>query len=243
MQPKKICLFGESPLLREYAGLCLEKGFEVAIRLNPDQERIPSRDLRGAKRVRHPWKQCDLALELTLLSRSAKKRNLQELDEELPAGTPILSSSVTVTLAEQRRWVDHPERLAGIGAVPTLLEGSVIECVSIGEDGSTASNAAIMFAKALGKESVFVHDSAGLVFPRILSMLANEAMFAVTENVAPPGAIDAAVELGTSYPHGPLAWAERIGRRYIRAIMVAMGREHGEEQYRLAPLLRETAAS
>ena len=39
----------------------------------------------------------------------------------------IFSSSVTVPLVEQAAWVKRPERLIGLGALPSLLEGSLVE--------------------------------------------------------------------------------------------------------------------
>jgi 3-hydroxybutyryl-CoA dehydrogenase len=218
---------------------------QVALRMNGDSRGLPGAKgiPKGARKILRPSKDCDLALELTVISRGAKKRNLQELDGMLEPHVPVLSSSVTVTIAEQARWLKHPERLVGIGAVPTLLQGSVIECVSPGPEASIAANAAIEFSRQLGKETVFVHDAAGLVFPRILSMLANEAMFAAADNVAAPPDIDTAMQLGVNYPHGPLAWAEQIGMNYVRAILVALGQAFGEERYRLAPQLRQTRGS
>jgi len=92
-------------------------------------------------------------------------------------------------------------------------------------------------ARQLGKEVALVHDAVGLVLPRILSTIANEAMFAVMESVATPVDIDTAMTLGTHYPRGPLTWSERIGRKYIRAIMLALSRAYDPDRYRVARLM------
>ena len=58
--------------------------------------------------------------------------------------------------------------------------------------------------KSLGKETVRVKDAAGLTFPRILSLIINEAARSLEEGVATAEEIDVAMRLGVNYPYGPL---------------------------------------
>jgi 3-hydroxybutyryl-CoA dehydrogenase len=242
-----ICLFGESPLVEEYAIRCLSKGFDVHARFNPAArtKRSPKHAQvllpKGARSVTKPSPSTYLALELTNTSRDDKKKNLQDLARALPARCPILSSSVTVTVTEQSGWLGSPARLIGIGALPSLLEGSLLEFAASPMTDDTTLAAAREFAGALDKEIAFVQDSIGLVLPRILCMLANEACFAVMEGVASGGDIDTAMKLGTNYPNGPLEWTDRIGLRQVYAVMRAMADSFGEDRYRVAPLLHRAS--
>jgi len=183
----------------------------------------------------------DLALELTTISLPTKRERLVQLDTTLPPSSPILSSCVTVTIAEQATWVRHPARLVGIGAFPTLIAGSLIEYVAGEHTNSATRTSAEGFAEQLGKAAVFVEDSVGLVMPRILCMIVNEAYFALLEHVAEPDAIDTAMKLGTNYPRGPVEWAHAIGLRHIVAVLQALQRYYGEDRYRCAPLLWKAA--
>jgi 3-hydroxybutyryl-CoA dehydrogenase len=171
----------------------------------------------------------------------AKKQNLVELDRGLPGRVPILTSSVAVTVTEQCRWISNPRRLIGIGALPTLIEGSLIEFACSGSTDEPTLSAAREFATTIGKESALAQDSVGLVTPRILCMLVNEAYFAMKEGVAAGRDIDLAMRLGTNYPYGPVEWADRIGIRQVHAIVSALYRSFGEDRYRVAPLLQVTA--
>lgn len=239
----RVCILGESPLVEEYASLCLNKGFDVSLRFTPDgmkdaQVKIP----RGARKVNRPPKNVNLAFELTNINTAAKQRNLAELDAVLTPRTVIISSSVTLTVSEQAALLRHPQRLVGIGALPSLLEGGLIEFAHASVTDDAALKAADQFAKDLGKESARVQDSAGMVLPRILCMLINEAYFALTENVALPDDIDTAMKLGTNYPFGPVEWAERIGVRQVYAVMKGLHQTLGEDRYRCAPLLQKAAA-
>jgi len=243
MARTRVCILGESPLVEEYASLCLNKGFEVLLRMDPQgakggQARIP----RGARKVARPPRNVALALELTNISMESKRKNLVELDAVLAPRTPIISSSVTVTVSEQSAWLRHPERVVGIGALPSLLEGGLMEFASSPLTEESILKGADQFAKDLGKEAAHVQDSVGLVLPRTLCTLVNEAYFALTENLALPDEIDTAMKIGTNWPFGPVEWAGRIGVTQVFAVMMALHRTLGDDRYRTAPMLRKAAA-
>jgi 3-hydroxybutyryl-CoA dehydrogenase len=72
-----------------------------------------------------------------------------------------------------------------------------------------------------------------------VSLICNEAAFALQEGVATAKDIDTAVRLGANYPHGPLEWADQIGLDVVYGIIRALQDELGEDRYRPAPLLRK----
>jgi 3-hydroxybutyryl-CoA dehydrogenase len=240
----RITLTGDTVLLAEYSALCVRKGHAVTVRFNPEErpDRRSGILAKGVKTVLKPARSTDIALELTNTSPETKRKNVTELDRILPPGVPLLTSSTVVPVAEQLAWVRHPGRVIGIGALPTLLGGDLIEFASSPATAPATVQAARRFAESLGKESAVIRDAVGLVLPRILCALANEAYFALGEDVAPRTALDSAMKLGVHYPHGPLEWAERIGVRQVHAVMAALYQTYGEERYRVAPLLREAAA-
>ena len=80
-----------------------------------------------------------------------------------------------------------------------------------------------------------------MVLPRIVCMIANEAAFALMENIASPKDIDIAMKLGTNYPHGPIEWANRIGIHQVVHTLDALYRDLHEDRYRVSPLLRQLA--
>lgn len=215
-----ICVIGDAALVDEYTSLASGKGFRC---------------------VASPAASAFLALELTNIAAEDKKKNLRRLDKALHKRIPIISSSTTITVAEQSTWVTSPERLVGIGALPTLLRGALLEFAATPATNDSAKTAAREFAAALGKECAFVDDSAGMVLPRILCMLVNEACFAMGEAVATANDIDTAMKLGTSYPRGPMAWGAEIGVRHVHAVVAALYRHFGDDRYRTAPLLQAAA--
>jgi 3-hydroxybutyryl-CoA dehydrogenase len=67
-----------------------------------------------------------------------------------------------------------------------------------------------------------VADQPGMITPRVIAMIVNEACLAVQENVSTKGEIDTAMKLGTNYPFGPFEWADRIGAGNIHSLLLRL---------------------
>ncbi len=239
MTQKHIWILGDSPLVEEYTALFVQKKFETRVRINSGGAafHLP----RGARRFNESEEITNAVLELTNLSPETKRKNLVLLDDIVPFQIPILSSSVTVTIAEQASWLKYPSRVIGIGAFPTLLGSGTIELVRSPTTGNPTRMAAEQLIAELGITPASVEDSIGLVMPRILCTLVNEASFALMEGLAEPDDIDTAMRLGTNYPYGPIEWADRVGAKHVFAVMKALHRFFEEDRYRSAPLLQMAA--
>lgn len=236
-----IYIIGESPLVEEYAELCAARDFAVSLQWNEPPPKQAA--LKNIKRSSLISPQTSLAIELTNTNLVQKKKNLEKLDRALKPDTIILSSSVTVTATEQSRWIQHPERLIGICVLPTLLSNNLIEFAAAPQTKKSSLLKAQEFFIQLGKEISVVQDRIGMVLPRIVCMIINEACFAVQEEISSPQDIDIAMKLGTNYPQGPIEWGERIGMRQVHAVLQALHNDVAEDRYRIAPLLKQMAAS
>jgi 3-hydroxybutyryl-CoA dehydrogenase len=183
------------------------------------------------------------AVELTNSDRELKKKNLMKLERIAGPSALILSSSVTVMSTVQAGWLRRPENLVGISAFPTLLGNELIELAPVvGGGGATGENVirrtGEFFAK-IGKNVAVVQDRVGMVMPRILCMVINEAAFALGEQLASARDIDSAMQSGTNYPFGPVEWMDRIGPEQVVAVLDALYEDLHEERYRVAPVLRQ----
>jgi 3-hydroxybutyryl-CoA dehydrogenase len=232
--PKAVYLAGDNELVREFGALCTTAGIPVVCAHSPRGSGPPPRGFRVSATVP---RSVVAAVELTNTDLAKKKRNLAAIDAALPPGVPVLTSAVTVTVGEQATWIQRPGRLVGIGAFPTLLAGPILEVTASLRTDSDSVGAAGRFLAGLGKEACVVQDRVGLVMPRLLCMVVNEAFFALTEQIAAPADIDTAMKLGTNYPKGPLEWANSIGIRQVVAVLHSLRAATGEERYRAAPLL------
>lgn len=87
----------------------------------------------------------------------------------------------------------------------------------------------------------FVADRVGLVVPRVLAMIINEAYFTLQERTADKAGINAAMRLGTNYPFGPFEWAEKIGLKSVFDLLEAVYNDTHDERYKACALLKTEA--
>jgi len=183
--------------------------------------------------------QVDVVIETTNLDKEEKKRRVEEIEASVSPTTLILSTTLGVTATEVASWLYHPERLIGFGTFANFRKGSLIEVALPLQADASYLQAATNTFSFIHQEIEVVEDEVGFVFPRILSMIVNEAAYALSEQTAEAEAIDVAMKKGTNYPMGPLEWANEIGLDDIFAVLSGLYRELGEERYRPAPLIRK----
>jgi 3-hydroxybutyryl-CoA dehydrogenase len=94
----------------------------------------------------------------------------------------------------------------------------------------------IRIFESLNRKCQVIPDIAGMVTPRIIAMIINEAFYAESEGVSSRDEIDTAMKLGTNYPIGPFEWAEKIGIERVTNLLEALSRT--DDRYTLAPPLR-----
>jgi 3-hydroxybutyryl-CoA dehydrogenase len=92
---------------------------------------------------------------------------------------------------------------------------------------------------SLGKKTEWVPDITGLITPRIVAAVINEAFFTLEENVSTEEEIDTAMKLGTNYPFGPFEWSKKIGQQNIYSLLSALSKE--QIRYQPSSLLKQKA--
>ena len=232
-------LTGDYSLVKEWGSLLHASGVTPLCSVTSEKENGPLPDFCIVQNTVPPDVQA--AFELTILDSGIKEKNIRTLDAEIGTDIPVMTSSVTVSTLEQSSWMQNKERLIGISAFPTLTKGTLIELAPSIHTAKRHITGAEDIAIQLTKEVAVIQDRVGMVLPRILCSLINEAFFAIMEGAAPPEHIDLAMKLGTNYPSGPIEWANAIGLPYVAAVLDAIHRDIGEERYRIAPLLRQMA--
>lgn len=172
-------------------------------------------------------------------------------DELLPeetnvylAGTdkslPVFVPAVDMTVAELTTLTDEPERIVGYDSL-FFAGGTAVTLTASPMLTDEHRARADETVRALGKRPVWVKDSPGLVLPRIVFQLVNEAAFAHLENVGEADTIDLAMRLGVNYPKGPLAWGREFGFSKVVAELDHLYNEYREDRYRACVLLRRWA--
>ncbi|HET7120479.1 MAG TPA: 3-hydroxyacyl-CoA dehydrogenase NAD-binding domain-containing protein [Solirubrobacterales bacterium] len=86
-----------------------------------------------------------------------------------------------------------------------------------------------------------IDPAAEAILSRLFAQIANEAAYALEEEIASPADMETAMRLGFNWPLGPLGIAELLGWRRALALLEKLEAEEGAA-YRPAPRLREEAA-
>jgi 3-hydroxybutyryl-CoA dehydrogenase len=168
-----------------------------------------------------------------------KKSLLQKLDLALPSPAVIITSCLGFATTLMASWTAKPGRIVGFATFYPLEDKKVIELAAGIRTAESAIQSAEQLFKSIGKETFRVKDTPGLTFPRILSLIINEAARSLEEGVATAEEIDVAMQLGVNYPHGPLRWADQIGLDEVLAVLEGLQRETGDDRYRPTPLLKK----
>jgi 3-hydroxybutyryl-CoA dehydrogenase len=87
-----------------------------------------------------------------------------------------------------------------------------------------------------------IAPTAPMILPRLLAQIANEAAFALEEEIGSPADMNTAMRLGFNWPRGPLELTELIGARRAVTLLEELRQKHGEA-YRPAPRLLSSATS
>ena len=127
-----------------------------------------------------------------------------------------------------------PENFIRINGWPGFLKRSITEAAGINRE--TKINAEKIL-HCFNKKIEWVPDTAGFIAARVISMIINEAYFALDEKVSTKEEIDTAMKLGTNYPYGPFEWSEKIGLEKVTELLVELAKTN--PRYEPAALLKK----
>ncbi|MDA8886049.1 3-hydroxyacyl-CoA dehydrogenase family protein [Bacteroidia bacterium] len=152
-------------------------------------------------------------------------------------GKVIIVGSVKIQLeellAEAGELPNCP--ILGMNTLPTFINRSLLEVCALNANDQAIAEA--IFAE-LDLKSRFVSSRVGLVTPRIVCMIINEAYFTVQEGTATREDIDLGMKLGTAYPKGPFEWSREIGLDHVYETLEALYQDTKDERYKICPLLK-----
>lgn len=144
--------------------------------------------------------------------------------------SPVFINAIDETLIEIDR------SFIRINAWPTMLSRDITELAIY--DSSQEEVIAPVF-KTFQWKYMLVPDIPGMITPRVIAMIVNEAYFALEQDVSTKEEIDIAMRLGTNYPMGPFEWSKKIGLKNIYSLLHKLSLT--EERYRPSELLTSEA--
>ena len=211
-------------------GRQLEKGVIDARTRALALERIRDVDLAGVGAV-------DLLIEATTENEEVKKAAFRSLTPYLGEHTLLASNTSSISITRLASVTDRPERFIGLHFMYPAPVMKLVEIIrGIATDGPTYE-AAVAFARSLGKTTANSEDFPAFIVNRILAPMINEAVYTLYEGVGTVDAIDTAMRLGANHPMGPLELGDFIGLDTVLAIMNVLHDGLADSKYRPCPLL------
>jgi 3-hydroxybutyryl-CoA dehydrogenase len=132
--------------------------------------------------------------------------------------------------------LNNKNQIIGFNSMCTFIERNTFEFTNpLGIDQNTVQNIAVK----LGYPQIEVVESrVGLITPRVVCMIINEAYYTVQEGTANRDDIDQAMKLGTNYPMGPFEWCKKIGITDVYETLEALYNDTHDERYKICSLLK-----
>ena len=124
----------------------------------------------------------------------------------------------------------------GFNGLPTQFNRELLEVSILKRDDHALLK---KMCDQLNAEFVLVDDRVGMVTPRVICMIINEAYYTVQEGTASRNDIDLAMKLGTNYPYGPFEWCEKIGLRNVYQLLEAVYEDTKDERYKISALMKK----
>ncbi len=220
----KILICGNKSRTAELKSLLDAEEHEITIAPEASDELIMSKE------------DCDLFFDLNADDNPERIRPFMQV-----AYKPVILSAVKRQVAEMMHHIGNPETTAGIfgiNALPGFMKRGMLEISMFGDSNESYNLLKGMLEEKLKLNFQRVEDRTGMVTPRVIMMIINEACFTLQEGTANKKDIDLSLKLGTNYPYGPFEWADMIGIRDVYETLSAIYKDTGDERYKICSLLK-----
>jgi len=183
-------------------------------------------------------READMVIEAVPEQLDLKLSTFHEVEAHARAGAVLATNTSALSISEMAAVLDDPSRLGGMHFFNPVHRMKLVEVVRA-QETSDATIAAIQdVAAAMGKETVLIRESPGLVTSRINAMIGNEAFYMLQDGVASARDIDKALKLGLNHPMGPFELVDLVGLDVRLSILKYLHRTLGEK-FRPCPLLEQ----
>ncbi|MDZ4713985.1 MAG: 3-hydroxyacyl-CoA dehydrogenase family protein [Cytophagales bacterium] len=177
---------------------------------------------------------CDVAFDFTIHENASRLSAYQAAPQSV-----VFLDTTTVSLGNLLKTnKELTNTVFGFCGLPTFFNREILEVVLRTESDRK------MLDEVCGNLKTnyqVVADQVGMVTPRVICMIINEAYYTLEEGTATREDIDLAMKLGTNYPWGPFEWGARIGLDNVSRLLNAVREETHDERYQVCPLLTNGA--
>lgn len=179
----------------------------------------------------------DLLVEATLDYTHVKGELLRTADQLCRSEVVFISASATLRVSDLAKEIKRSDMLVGLHFIPPVPDVDVAELVRGEQTSDHAAETARQFADRLGKQAVEIRESRGLVNPRALMVMVNEAAYMLDEGVCAAPDAELIIRESWGMKQGPLEMADRLGLDLVLNWMEQLQKAYGP-RYAPCPLIR-----
>ena len=181
----------------------------------------------------------DLVVEAVPERLAFKQDTFRKLDQVMKADAILATNTSSLPVTDIAVTTDRASRILGFHFFNPAPVMKLIELVTTVVTDPEVIETAKEFAQHIGKTPVVAKDRAGFVANLLLFPYLNQAVGMLESGYATREDIDAAMQLGTGHPMGPLALMDLIGLDSAYAIMMRMYEQFGDTRHAPRPLIRQ----
>lgn len=198
--------------------------------------------IRGETDLAAAARHIDLAIEAVPERMALKRDVFRALEAAAPAEAILATNTSSLSITDVQDGLARPDRVVGLHFFNPVHIIQLVEVVHGEATAPTVVDAAVAFARWIGKEPIVVKDAPGFASSRLGIALGLEAMRMVEEGVASPEDIDTAMTLGYRHPMGPLRLTDLVGLDVRLDIAQYLQEKLGGERFAPPTILREKVA-
>ena len=181
----------------------------------------------------------DLVVEAVPERLPVKQDTFRELDAVLKPDAILATNTSSLPVTDIAVTTHRASRILGFHFFNPAPVMKLIELVTTVVTDEQVIADAKEFAERIGKTPVVAKDRAGFVANLLLFPYLNQAVGMLEAGYATREDIDAAMQLGTGHPMGPLALMDLIGLDSAYAIMMRMYEQFGDTRHAPRPMIRQ----
>lgn len=198
--------------------------------------------LRTANSVAEAVKDADMVIEAVIEDLSIKCDLFAAIAAAAPDHATLATNTSSLSVTAIAAGSGTPARVVGMHFFNPVHIMTLVEVVWGPETSDATRDAAVAFARRLGKEPIVVKDVPGFASSRLGIVLGMEAIRMVEQGVASPQDIDRAMELGYRHPMGPLRLTDLVGLDVRLGIAEYLRKTLGSDAFEPPALLRRMVA-
>lgn len=186
------------------------------------------------------FRDCEIVTEAVFEDEQSKAEVFSQLDRVCKADCIFATNTSTIPISVLSSHLSElrQPRFVGMHYFSPVSRMMLVEIICGIRTSSRTEQAAVEFARALGKTPISIKDVPGFAVNRLLHVFMIEAVRLVEEGVASPQDIDTACRLGLGHPMGPFELMDATTSSLCLQAQEIMHEAYGE-RFRPRPLLKQ----